>query len=247
MEDAEPFHSGLQGEKSGAAIGGMPPAAGDPVLFIRILCVVNQKVCIPAEFQVIFPAQASRMGIVKLIVRKQDESFPALDKLIAVSAVRMAQRNRDEIYEADRSHLRAFVAEPESGFHQVKLYREKRRVHLVREIIFERSLGLRSAVDIDFETLEISRAEKREPCQVVPMRVREYHIQLADGLILDQLLAQEPDTGTGIDNYLPAFTGNNLKTRTIAAVAQSALSRSGNRAPTTPDYDIHFELPESVD
>jgi hypothetical protein len=83
-------------------------------------------------------------------------------------------------------HIWTLTAKIELGPQESKVYRKKRRLHLVGKILSYGILSVRTAAEGDGEGVRIGWLKKRKTGEVIPMRMSEEKPNVSDIFFLGQ-------------------------------------------------------------
>ena len=155
---------------------------------------MEQQVCIPAEIYVLHSTQPSLVLEPQFIISEKYKGLALLYEFVTIAAVRVIERYRADFESVQVTiagfHVRTLTAKIEFGPQEVKVYGEKRRLHLVGEILSYGILSMRAAAEGDGEGVRIGWLKKRKPNEVVPMRMSEEKPNLSDIFFLGQSLTE---------------------------------------------------------
>jgi hypothetical protein len=87
----------------------------------------------------------------------------------------------------------------------------------------------------------IDRREKGETQHVVPVGMGEQHSKIVVGPF-QELLAQQPYAGAGVDDYQVVLFGPDLDAGGAAAVLDIVLAGYGDRPPRAPEFYFHIGI-----
>jgi len=187
-----------------------------------IIGVMNQQVGAAGKSRILGNFLAARVYKAELIIREKNESFSALLEFVAQPVIRVAEFYRRH---ADAAHFTApgtNRSELEPGRDLLELYREAGRLHGFGYYFSDGIRRKRTAHYLYMGLLTVDRRKKRETQHMVPMRVREQHAEIILG-ILQELFAQKPDAGAGVDYNKVFLFGADFQAGSTAPVLQVIL------------------------
>ena len=172
----------------------MAPPASEFVFFLCELGVMEQQVRILAEIYVLRSTQPPLVLEPQFIISEKYKGLALLDEFVTISAVRVIERYRADLESVQMTiagfHVWTLTVKIEFGPQEVEVYGEKRRLHLVGEILSYGILSMRTAAEGDGEGVRIGWLKKRKPNEVVPMRMSEEKPNLMDLFFLGQSLTE---------------------------------------------------------
>jgi hypothetical protein len=155
---------------------------------------MDQQVCTLAEFYVFRSTEPLLVLETQLIISEKYKSLTLLYEFVAIAAVGVTERYRADLESVQVTiaglHVWTLTAKIEFGPQEVKVYREKRRLHLVGKILSYGILSMRTAAEGDGEGVRIGWLKKRKPGEVIPMRMSEEEPNVSDIFFLGQSLAE---------------------------------------------------------
>ena len=172
----------------------MAPPASEFVFFLCELGVMEQQVRILAEIYVLRSTQPPLVLEPQFIISEKYKGLTLLDEFVTIAAVRVIERYRADL-ESVQVTIAGFqvwtlTAKIKFGPQEVKVYREKRGLHLVGEILSYGILSMRTAAEGGGEGVRIGWLKKRKPDEVVPMRMSEEKPNLGGLFFLGQSLTE---------------------------------------------------------
>ena len=176
----------------------MAPPASEFVFFLCELGVMEQQVRILAEIYVLRSTQPPLVLEPQFIISEKYKCLALLYEFITIAAVRVIERYRADLESVQVTiagfHVWTLTVKIEFGPQEVKVYGEKRRLHLVGEILSYGILSMRTAAEGDGEGVRIGWLKKRKPNEVVPMRMSEEKPNLSDLFFLEQSFTEISDS-----------------------------------------------------
>jgi hypothetical protein len=134
----------------------------------------------------------------QFIISEKYKDLALLYEFVTIAAVRVIERYRADFEPVQVTiagfHVWTLTAKIEFGPQEVKVYREKRRLHLVGEILSYGILSMRTAAEGEGEGVRIGWLKKRKSDEVVPMRMSEEKPNLSDLFFLEQSFTEISDS-----------------------------------------------------
>jgi hypothetical protein len=131
---------------------------------------------------------------IQFIISEKYKSLPFLYEFVTIAAVGVTEGYRADLESVQMTiagfHVWTLTAKIEFGPQEVKVYREKRRLHLVGKILSYGILSMRTAAEGDGEGVRVGRPKKRKTGEVVPMRMSEEKPNVTDFFFLGQRLTE---------------------------------------------------------
>ncbi len=124
-----------------------------------------------------------------------------------------------------------------------ELDREVRVLHLARERLVDRRVEPPGPVHVPHVAGHEQRREERQALDVVPVRVADEEVPVDPATGPHELLAQLVDAGPAVEHEQRAGVGAHRHARRVAAVADRRRARLGDRAPSSPERDLHSDSP----
>jgi hypothetical protein len=194
MKETKGFHTRFNGEVHRIAKGRVPPPASEFVFLLCILGIMDQQVRTLAELYVFRSTQPPFVLEIQFIIREKYKNLALLYEFVAIATVGVTERYRADFESVQVAiagfHVWTLTAKIEFGPQEAKVYREKRRFHLVGKILSYGILSMRAAAEGDGEGVRIGGLKKREPGEVVPMRMSEEKPNVSDFFFLRQSFAE---------------------------------------------------------
>ena len=231
VEDGQPTNVRHLAEPHRFVPGGMSPTDLGGKFRFGVGAVVDHQIGTldqAEDVRVRFPRHMFRVGDVA-------NRRAAMLDAIAGGAVGMVEKSGAHLYvlvhrkrlaglEIDEGHLR---------LHGVDGHRKNRVVHLARHHRLNAPRMLQMAGhDLQFPPAVVGGHEEGEAVDVIPMGVGQQHI-VVQFAVLDDVLAQFPDPGPGVQND-PVAADGNLDTTGIAPVPDMGGLRTGDGCRVRP-------------
>ena len=226
------------------------PAEVLPVLAERELRVVDQQVGAGDEVGMAAFVGALRralagrqLGRVRLVVGGVDEARAVGLDAIAERQRRMVHVVRPDahVVDLDLAFDQVVVAHP--GRELLDRHREVGVLHLARERLADRRPEAARTVDVPLEIGVEQRRQKRQALDVVPVRVADEDVAAPRAVRLGpQRLPEAMRAGTAIEQQQHAAACAHLDARGVAAIADRARPRLGDRAARAPEAYAHVSL-----
>src|SRR5512139_2517889 len=138
---------------------------------------MEQQVRTLAKLYVFRSNQPPLVLEIQFIISEKYKTLLLLYELVTIAAVGVTERYRADLESVQatiaRFHVWTLTAKIEFGPQEVKVYGEKRRLHLVGKILSYGILSMRTAAEGDGEGVRVGWLKKRKPGEVVPMRMGE--------------------------------------------------------------------------
>jgi hypothetical protein len=194
MKETKGFHTRFDGKVHCVIKGRVAPPASEFVFLLRELGVMDQQVRTLAELYVFRSTQPSFVSEIQFIISEKYKSLILLYEFVTIATVGVTERYRADLESVQVTiagfHVWPLTAKIEFGPQEVKVYREKRRLHLVGKILSYGILSMRTAAEGDGKGVRIGWLKKRKPGEVVPMRMGEEKPNVSDISFLGQSLAE---------------------------------------------------------
>ena len=194
MKETEAFDTRFDGQVHCVTQGRVAPPASEFVFFLCVLGVMDKQVCTLAEFYVFPSTHPSIVLETQFIICEKYKGLTLLDEFVTIASVGMTERYRADLESVQVAMagfpVRTLTAKIEFCPQEVKVYGEKRRLHLVGEKLSYGILSMRTAAESDGERIRIGRLKKRKPSEVVPMRMSEEKPNLSDIFFQGQCLTE---------------------------------------------------------
>jgi hypothetical protein len=114
---------------------------------------------------------------IQFIISEKYKSLTLLYEFVTIAAVGVTEWYRADLESVQMTvatfHVWTLTAKIEFGLQEVKVHREKRRLHLVGKILSYGILAMRTAAESDGESVRIGWLKKRKASEVIPMRMGE--------------------------------------------------------------------------
>jgi hypothetical protein len=128
---------------------------------------MNQQVHTLAEFYVFRSTEPSLVLKIQFIIGEKYKGLALLYEFVTIAAVGVTERYRADLQSVQVTiagfHVWTLTPKIEFGPQEIKVYREKRRLHLVGKILSYRILSMRTAAKGDGEGVRIGRLKKGKP------------------------------------------------------------------------------------
>jgi hypothetical protein len=199
MKQSQSFNIGGQGKIQYVLDGRVTPAGFAFIFISRVLCIMNQEVCILGKFQVGIPSLSRWMIKSQFIIGKKHKGCVPLHEPVSQSATGMAGGNGVAGYGSDGKFCVQARVKADIGFQVLETDGEKRLFHYPVQHIPGGDAGELSILDLYFDLAELQGPEKGKPQDMIPVGVGEQK-GVVFYIPLDQRTAQAPDPGSRINN-----------------------------------------------
>ena len=139
MKETKTFDTRFDGQVHCIAKGGVAPPTSEFVFFLRVLGVIDQQLCIPAEIYVLRSTQPPLVLETQFIVSEKYKGLAPLYEFIAIAAIGVIERHRADLQFVQVTiagfHVWTLTVKIEFGLQELKVYREIWCLHLVGEIL----------------------------------------------------------------------------------------------------------------
>ncbi len=184
VKETKAFDTRFDGQVCCVGKGGVAPPASGFVFFVCELSVMDQQVHTLAELYVFCSIQPSLVLEIELIISKKYKGLALLYEFVTITAVGVVEWYRADLESVQTTipgfHVRTLTAEIEFCPQEIEVNGEKRRRHLVGEIVSNGILSMGAAAEGDGEGVRIGWLKKRKPSEVIPMRMSEEKPNLSD-------------------------------------------------------------------
>jgi hypothetical protein len=155
---------------------------------------MDKQVRALAEFYVVHSTQPPLVLKIQLIIGEKYKGLALLYKFVTIAAVGVTEWYRADLesVQVTIAGLHVWTLTPKIEFspQEVKVYGEKRRRHLMGEILSYGILSMRTAAEGDGEGIRIGWPKKRKTSEMVPMRMSEEKPNLGNLFFPGQSLTQ---------------------------------------------------------
>jgi len=173
----------------------------------------------------------------ELVVRCVDDRLAAGANAIAERASGMVHVEVLDVDRADLERIRPGFEIVNLGEPGLRLHREIGRLHLIGDVLGDILLGLSGTEEVDAPSGDEGRNEEGQPRDVIPVVVRENDRELADVLLLHELVAERYDAAAGIADD-DVVVDANLHAGSVAAHPAMGREGSGVGAAHPPESHV---------
>src|SRR5689334_13332758 len=240
MEEDGPLGPGPPREAERVRGGRVAPADVVGVLGVGVLAVVDQQRGVAGEGEAGDPVLLELIEVGperRLVVGDVGEGGVAVVYPVAEGGPAVGDRGGADAGRADLPLALRAVAEGDVAGKLAYLYRRERGGDVAGDAVAQRGLGRGRPPDHDLGLGTEGGGEEDEALDVVEVEVGEEDVEA--GRLVGQGEAEAADAGAGVERQHRAVSEGDADAGGVAAVADRFRPRGRDRAPRSPELDLH--------